>query len=166
MSTFYHGGAPGLKPGDTLRPSPPHVEDGCPVCVARAEGRSLTVGEFKDWLRTQGPRALPVLWQLEDAPDGAPVDPPSATKAVYITSDPLYAAWYAARSGNGDLYRVKPLGLRTPSPEDHFPTWTVPAARVVEVVRRRVVLTERERRELDAAWRVADERAAMEQGAA
>lgn len=154
---WYHGGVPGLRPGDLLRPSPPHVTDGCPVCVARAEGRALTVGQYRAWLRGFGDRARPVLDALAGAPDAAPLDPPSARAAVYITTHQGYAAWYAARSGNGDLYEVAPVGELKTSEADRFPSATVAAARVVRVVRRSVRLTRHERRALDRDWRLRDE---------
>lgn len=159
FSEYFHGGKAGLRVGDFLVPSPPHVVDGCPVCVARAEGRTLRVGEYRAWLRTLGPRAAPVLAQMADAPDWEPVDPPSQRTAVYVTTDIGYATWYAARS-KGDLYRVSPCGDMTPSPEDHFPTWTVPRARITRVVRRDVRLERSERRALLRRWKKADIRAA------
>lgn len=160
MSRYFHGGKIGLRVGQSLVPSPPHVEDGCPICVARAEGRTPTAGEFRDWLIQQGPRGIAIAAQMEGVPDDAPLDPPSEQRAVYITSDELYARWYAARSGNGDLYEVIPVGELTPSPEDHFPTWTVSAAKIIRVLKRRVHLTYDQRRRLMSAWKEADERAA------
>lgn len=161
MTVYFHGGKAGLSVGDLLVPSPPHVTDGCPVCVARAEGRVMRVGEYRAWLRTLGPRADPVLAALADADDWEPVDPPTRESAVYFTSDALYATWYAARS-RGDLYRVVPVGPLVASTEDHFPTWTAPSARVVEVLRRSVRLQRRERRELLRRWKKADAKAAKE----
>jgi len=157
--TFYHGGKAGLAIGDAVVPAPPHVEDGCPVCVARREGRTLTVGEYRRWLQQFGPKAEPVLNILRDAPDWAPVDPPSARQAVYVTTSLEYAMWYAARS-RGDLYQVKPIGELEPSPEDHFPTFTVSRAVVVAVLRRAVALNRTERRRILHLWKKADARAA------
>ena len=154
---FYHGGIAGLRVGDLLKPSPPHVTDGCPVCVARAEGRTLTVGEYRRWLAQFGERARAVLEALADADDCEPVDPPSERVAVYVTSDITYARWYAARSQGG----VEPLGELTRSATDHFPTWTVPEARVVDVIERRVRLVRSQRRELLRRWRKADRDAAL-----
>lgn len=153
---YFHGGVRGLGIGDILEPSSPHVTDGCPVCVARASGRVLRVGEYRRWLRTLSPKdAAPILAQLVDAPDDAPIDPPSALPSIYITTDPGYARWYAARS-QGDLYRVVPLGALKVSAEDHFPTWTVPSARIVAVIERDVQLTRRDRRVMQRRWKVAD----------
>jgi len=149
---YYHGGKRGLKVGDLLVPAPPHVEDGCPICRARAAGRVITAAEFRAWLRQFGPEAEYALRLLENAPDDMPIDPPSDRPEVYITTHRGYARWYAARS-RGDLYRVVPLGRLKPSTEDVFPTWTTPAARIVEVVERRVLLTRRDRRALDREWR-------------
>lgn len=156
---YFHGGKAGLSVGDLAVPSPPLVTDGCPICVARQEGRVYTVREARAWARSMGDRGLPLLRSLDGAPDDGPVDPPSAKQAVYITSDERYALFYASRS-RGDLYRVEPIGELDPSPEDHFPTWTCAAARVVEVIRRGVSRTRKERRELERAWKKADLRAA------
>lgn len=164
---LYHGGLAGLKVGDAVRPAPPHVVDGCPICVGRAEGRNVTVGEYREWLLAQGPKAAPVLAYLEDAEDWQPMDPPSQRRAVYVTSDLAYARFYASRS-QGDLYQVEPAGLfpgedrsvlLTPSEEDHFPTWTCTEAVVVAVVERGVRLVRRDRRALDRRWKKADQTA-------
>lgn len=153
---LYHGGLAGLRPGDLLRPAPPHVVDGCPVCVARAEGRVCTVGEFREWVKTfHNPQAKALLRQMEGANDWEPVDPPSQREAVYATTDLGYARWYASRS-QGDLYLVEPVGEAERSTEDHFPTWSCPEARVVAVVERGVRLDRRERRELLRRWKRAD----------
>ena len=109
MTAYYHGGIGGLRPGAMLVPSPPHVTDGCPICVARAAGRVCTVAEYRLWLEAFGERAVPVLRSLSDAKPSDPIDPPSGRQALYITTDLRYARWYAARS-EGDLYRVEPVG--------------------------------------------------------
>jgi hypothetical protein len=153
--TWYHGGIGGMQIGDVLVPSPPHVDDGCPVCVARAAGMVVTVGEYRTWLRLQGPRALPVLKMLEGAPADAPVDPPTQKRAVYFTTYLAYARWYAARS-RGDLYEVRPVGSVERSKEDHFPTWTAGSAIVSRVVERRVRLTRKDRREIAKRWKRMD----------
>lgn len=149
---WYHGGIRNLNPGDLLVPSPPHVTDGCLLCVARAEGRTVTVGEYRRWLMQFGDQALPVLKALAGEMDGAPMDPPSARDAVYLTASLEYATWHAARSGHGDVYEVDPIGEIRESAEDNFPTVTAPKARVLRVVRRRVFLTRPERRQLMRAW--------------
>lgn len=150
---LWHGGIAGLAPGGLLRPSPPHVEDGCPVCVARAAGRACTVGEFRDWLvRSTSPRAAQILARLRGVPAAEVIDPPTPKRAVYVTTDRDYATWYAARSGNGDLYEIAPIGALSPSTDDHFPTWTCASAQVVAVVRRRVRLSQRERRRILQRW--------------
>ncbi len=120
---------------------------GCPVCEARAVGRTVTVREYRAWLRAQGPRAAAALRLLADAPDDGPIDPPRAHEEVYITTDYGYARWYAARS-QGDLYEVRPVGAYAPSPEDGFPAWRAAAAAVVRVLERGVRLTRRDRREM------------------
>lgn len=152
MSTYYHGGIPGMNVGDDLVPSPPHVvDDGCPICVARREGRGLTVGEYRAWLQQQGPRAARVLAALDGVPDHEVIDPPSAKQAVYITTEQDYALWYAART-RGDLYRVEPVGPMDLSTEDRFESYTVPRARIVEVIERKVRLTRQQRRRLLREW--------------
>jgi hypothetical protein len=160
---YFHGGKAGLNRGDRLVPSPPHVEDGCPICLARKDGRVCSVGEYRAWLRQFGVRAEPVLRQLVGVEDEAPMDPPSSRAAVYITTSREYATWYAARSGNGDVYQVRPLSMPEPTNEDHFPSFTVEAAEVVGVLRRRVFLTRTERRSIMHKWRKADRRAERQQ---
>jgi hypothetical protein len=157
--TFYHGGKDGLQVGDQIIPAPPHVEDGCPVCVARARGVSLTVGEYRVWLRQQGPAADRVLAMLRGVPDRAVIDPPRAEQErVYITTDQDYARWHAARS-RGDLYEVEPIDMPRVSAEDRIPSFTVHAARIGAVVERRVRLTRQDRRALSRKWDKADRRA-------
>lgn len=157
---YFHGGVSGLCAGDLLLPAPPHVTDGCPICVARAEGRVYTVGEYRSYAAQFGERARPILDLLDGVPDAAPLDPPSGQQAVYMTTHELYATWYAARS-QGDLYAVKPLGRMVPSPEDHFETVTAPRARVLKVLRRSVQLTDEERTDLLNQWKSADEMASL-----
>ena len=39
--TYWHGGVPGLKPGDILQPGHNRkLHDGCPYCEARARGEA------------------------------------------------------------------------------------------------------------------------------
>lgn len=155
---YYHGGKRGLSVLDVLAPSPPHITDGRPICVARAKGRTVTVGEFREWVKRTGhPNAGRVLASLAGANPAEPIDPPTGQQAIYVTSDRDYAMWYAARS-QGDLYQVVPIGMLTPSPEDHFPTWTVDSARIIAVLRRKVHLRNRERRRIERRWKEADER--------
>jgi hypothetical protein len=154
---YYHGGYPGLDMGDVLRPSPPHKTDGCPVCVARAAGRVMRVGEYLKWLAQFGQKAAPALALLADADDAEPVDPPSARNAVYITTDLDYALWYGSRSA-GDVYVVKPIGPVEHSTEDSFPSWTCESARVIGVVTRKARLRYRERNRLLRRWKEMDDR--------
>jgi len=157
--TLYHGGFSGLDPGERLVPSDPHVTDGCPICVARSQGRAFTVAQAREWARSMGDRGLPLLKMLADAPADAIVDAPSERRAVYVTSDLSYARWYAARS-RGDLYEVRVDGAMEPSGSDHFPAWTTEAAIVTRVIERNVRLKRRDRRELQRRWAKADRRAA------
>lgn len=155
---FFHGGKAGLDVGDLLVPSPPHGDDGCPVCEARKAGRVCTVGEFRRWLMQFGPRAEKALRMLADAAESDPMDPPSAEQAVYITTSQPYATWYAATRGHGDVYQVVPVGEAMRTSEDSFPAWTVKSARIVRVIRRGVHLTRTERREIERLWKKADAR--------
>lgn len=133
VSKYFHGGVPGLRPGDILRGGHGRkMHDGCPFCEARAAGGSL---------------------------DG--IDPASAREAVYITTDKGYAKHYASLYGRGDLYAVEPIGPLTPSEEDHFPSWTTEEARIVAVHERGVLLTMREREALGRRWEIADIEAAV-----
>lgn len=38
MPTYFHGGIPGLKPGDLITPHAPNIVDNCPICAAKARG--------------------------------------------------------------------------------------------------------------------------------
>lgn len=137
---YFHGGIPDLKPGDLITPHPPRVVDGCPICVTRAAGQTVTV-------------------------DGMPVDPATARPdRVYITSDREYGRFYASRWYRGDLYVVEPVGDLEPSTEDRFPSWTCDAARVRSVYQRCVLLTPKQRRALLKRWTAADLAAAAGSG--
>lgn len=135
---LWHGGVPGLQPGDLITPHPPNVVDGCAVCAAKAAGRQPHVP------------GLGVVDPLTERPD-----------RVYITSDREYARFYASKYPTGDLYLVRPVGVLEASTEDPFPTFVVPAARVVTVYSRAVRLTERQRRTLTNRWTRADEQRAL-----
>lgn len=152
---LYHGGIAGLSVGDTLVPSPPHVTDGCAICVARAQGRTVTVGEYREIAKGYGERGRQILELLEGAPDDAPIDQPTLERAVYLTTSLEYATFYAARS-KGDLYEVEAIGPMTPSEEDLFPAWKAGSARVARVLRRGVRLDRRERRHLLRLWAKAE----------
>lgn len=125
---YFHGGVPGLKPGDLIEPHEPNVVDGCAICQARATGQTVFV-------------------------DGEPIDPPTGRPdRVYITTDKEYARHYASKFPRGDLYVVEPAGELEPSTEDPFPTWCAPAAVVRSVYERAVLLTWGERRRLQRRW--------------
>ena len=151
-----------MNPGDIicLDMERPHQIDDCPICVARRDGRACTVGEYRAWLRQFGQAAVPLLMKLRGTHDDELIDPPSERRAVYVTSDEPYAMFYAGQS-RGDLYEVKAVGEMQPSPTDHFPTWTVNEAVVVKVLRRGVIRTRRERRDLERRWKKADEMSAQ-----
>jgi hypothetical protein len=125
---LYHGGFPGLKPGDLLEPGHGRQHhDGCPWCEARKTG-----GAFLG------------------------MDGPSGRREVYFTPVRLYAKFHASLYGYGDLYRVEPVGRASLSLEDSVETWSAPKARVLSVYDRAVRLTDTERRALDKIWREAD----------
>lgn len=127
-SRLWHGGKPGLTPGQVLLPGHSRrIHEGCAFCAAREAGGTV-----------------------------AGIDPPSAKHAVYVTSDKEYARHYASLYGYGDLYTVEPVGERAVSDEDHFPTWACDSARVVAVYQRAVRLTWSQRRALYRRWEVAD----------
>lgn len=113
---YFHGGVPGLRPGDLLEPQPlgegAHLVDGCPTCEARKTGQQLPTDEL---------------------------DP----AMIYVTTDREYARLYASGYPRGALYVVDPVGELTPSP-DPVPSWGCPAARVTAVYDAYVVMTERE----------------------
>lgn len=103
---LYHGGTPGLRPGDLITPRPAddttHLIDGCPTCEARRTGHPLPDDDLN-----------PAL--------------------VYVTTDRDYASIYAAGYPRGALYRVDVDDELEPSP-DPVPSWGVPQARVVAIL--------------------------------
>lgn len=113
---LWHGGVPGLRPGDVIRPDPDrteHLVDGCPVCEARKAGEPLP-------------------------------DDDNNPSAVYVTSDREYARVYAAGWPRGDLYRVTVDGPMTLTDRDALDSWAVQSATVVAVYDRCVTLTPRQ----------------------
>lgn len=104
---YWHGGAPGLKPGDIISPRDPgdtaHLVDDCPICEARRQGQQL------------------------DSDD-------NDASLVYVTTDRDYARIYAAGYPRGGLYRVDPIGeLVDRGEHDAAPAWGCDAARVLSV---------------------------------
>jgi hypothetical protein len=87
---WYHGGAPGLRPGDVLEPRPAgderHYWDDCEVCQARRAGAPLEDDDL---------------------------DP----TMVYVTSSRIYAKLYASGYPRGAVYRVEPEGELVESPD-------------------------------------------------
>ncbi|MCM1964901.1 hypothetical protein [Streptomyces sp. G1] len=133
LPRLFHGGFPGLRPGELLTPHPPAVHEGCDTCAARAAGLTHIV-------------------------DGRAIDPPTGRPdRVYVTSDREYARFYAGKwPRGGDLYVIEPVGEVEPSTEDRFPTWAVEAARVKSVYARCVIRTAAQRRALDRRWKELD----------
>ena len=132
---LFHGGVPGLRPGDLIEPGherKPH--EGCAWCAARAE-------------------LAPTL-------DGLPLH----EDRVYLTPERSYARYYASLYGRGDLYQVEAIGHLQMSTEDTVETWTAPAARVLVAVDRAVLLTMGERRRLYRSWGAADAAALAARG--
>lgn len=122
QTLYFHGGAPDLEPGDILRPA-------------------TTLG--LDFTYHQG---------------NAVYDP----AYVYFTTRIEIATAYASRcvlpyvnEVPGDVYRVQPLGPIEPDP-DYEPLPEIymraPRARILEVVRTEVVLTDREQHQLESPW--------------
>lgn len=137
VGRLWHGGAPGLRPGDLIEPGHERrVHEGCAWCEARARGES----------------------------PGA--DPLARPDRVYLTGHRGYARHYASLWGRGDLYRVEPVGPLERSLEDTIESWMAPGARVIAVVERAILLTWKERRRLFREWEAADVAAAMAASAA
>lgn len=134
LPRLFHGGIPGLKPGDLIEPGPPHVVDGCEICSARARGQHYVV---------------PGLGSI-DPPTGRP-------DRVYVTSDREYARFYASKYVLGDLYSVQLTGDVQVSTEDFFPTWAAESAVVTGVVSRAVRLTDRQRGTLMRRWKALED---------
>lgn len=105
-SFYYHGGVPGLRPGDLIEPQPmgegKHLVDGCPVCEARKQGTPSDYDQNHRFDR------------------------------VYVTTDQFVARCFAAGYPRGALYRVEPVGKLEHDPE-HDDSFAVPAARVLKV---------------------------------
>lgn len=104
---YWHGGAPGLRPGDIITPRDPndtrHLVDGCEVCEARRQGAPLP-------------------------------DDDNNPNHVYVTTDRDYARFYAFGYPRGALYRVEPIGeLVDRSENDPVPSWGCDAARILSV---------------------------------
>lgn len=124
---YWHGGIPGLRPGDLIVPSEPNYLDNCPVCQAKKAGINT------------------------------PMDPLTGhPDSVYITTDRDYGRFYASKYPRGDLYRVEPVGDLVASDEDRFPTWRARSVRVAAVLDRCVTLTHRQRTSLIHRWEVLD----------
>lgn len=123
---WWHGGVPGLRPGDLVEPTTgtSHLVDGCRECQARRHGQTLMDG---------GPR-----------PD-----------RVYITRDRDYARVYANGYPRGALYVVEPVGDIEPTGEaDPVESFAVPAARVISVYDRCVSMTLKQVRRFMARYGV------------
>ena len=134
---LWHGGVPDLRPGDLIEPGNARpIIDGCSFCAARAAQLATGVVPVIDPLAEHGDR-------------------------VYLTPVREYARHYASLWGRGDLYRVEAVGDLVQSTEDTVETWTAPAARVLAVVERAVLMTMAQRRRLNRIWAASDEAAAL-----
>lgn len=121
---FYHGGAPGLRPGDIIEPRPAgderHYVDGCETCEARRRGEQRADDDLDPHL-------------------------------VYVTTDREYARLYASGYPRGGLYRVEVADDEpmAPSPDpEPVPSWGVRQATVVAVLDPLVRMTPAELRRL------------------
>ena len=103
---LFHGGPPGLRPGDTIEPPAQgdtrHLVDGCPTCEARRAGTPL-----------EGDDLTPGL--------------------IYVTTDRDYAAIYAHGYPRGAVYQVTTDAPLTPS-ADPAPAWSCSSATVTTVI--------------------------------
>ena len=123
---YFHGGPPGLKPGDLIEPRPAaataHLVDGCPTCEARRQGAPLP-GDDND------------------------------SGQVYVTTNRDYARVYAAGYPRGGLYVVEPIGdLVDRSEHDPEPSWGCASARVLAVYDAVVTLTPAQVRRYMRRW--------------
>lgn len=121
---LYHGGAPGLKPGDIIDGghSRDDLHDDCPICRRRRE-------------------------------QGAELPSPAGTAhpdMAYCTTSRLYARLYASVYGRGDVYQVEPLGPLTPTTDEGDPegSYRCPRLRVKRITDVHVTLTPKERRRI------------------
>lgn len=105
MSVLYHGGAPGLHPGDIIEPGHSRdLYDDCPICQDRKQ---------------HGP----------DAFEGT-----KHPNQVYCTKYREYAAWHASLYGKGSVYQVKPLDVLADSEEDFEGCYRCNRLQVVRLV--------------------------------
>ena len=116
---LYHGGAPGLRRGDVIKPgmAEHRYVPGCPHCEAQRRGEGL-------------------------------LDPPTPPDWVYATHHIGYARYYASRAVRGTLYVVEPIGPTEASTEDLIPTVRARAFRVLRIMERGIELTMAQRRAL------------------
>lgn len=126
---YWHGGAPGLKPGDSIHPRQPgddqHLVDGCRTCEARRRGEPLA-------------------------------DDDNDPGLVYVTTDRDYARIYAAGYPRGGLYVVEPLGelIDRTGLHDPAPSYGCAEARVLSVYDPLVRLSDRQVRRLQRRYTV------------
>src|SRR5699024_604575 len=120
---YWHGGKPGLKPGDLL--VPPGSQSGT--------ARDLTNAAIS---------SNPALQAQY----------PADQQRVHVTHDQRFARVFAARCRDaelkpGDLYQVEPIGPLESDPDSTAIAginWACAQARIMAAVERRVQMTERE----------------------
>jgi len=78
---------------------------------------------------------------------------------VYLTTNRLYARYYASLWGRGDLYRVEPIGALIASTEDTIETFMATGARVLAATDRAALRPGEQHRRLWREWGAADEAA-------
>jgi hypothetical protein len=133
VTRLYHGGMPGLRPGDILAGGHDRrTHDGCPICEARAKGEHVI------------------------APDGSSIDAPTGhADQVYATEDREYGRFYASLWGYGDLYSVALIAgeeWEWSTEDPYFPTIRTGRLAITGIVARAVVLTMQQRRRLHTRW--------------
>lgn len=125
--SLFHGGAPGLRPGDRLDPTAQRqAHEGCAACEANAAGHAH------------------------------PLSPATPEGWVYATESRDYARFYASLYGRGSIYRVRlDADSLEPDPEtgqEAFGAFRARHGEILHVVELNVVMTQTQRRRLIIKW--------------